>query len=165
MEVKKAIKKLEGSEEFKEFIKENPHYELAHAFTMINSVQGPWQIGYYSKEKDKVVVFEVDKKITRGEEEEVFKEPGKKVNGLDLEEVDITLEKAIDIANKTCKKKYPAEKVNKTIAILQTLKKAVFNITLTTASFNMINMRINAQTGKVENINIQSILTLGKNDI
>ncbi len=165
MEIKKAVEKLEASKKFKEFVKKNPHYELAHAFTMVDKIQGPWQIGYYSKKKDRVVVFEVDKHISMSAEEEVFKEPEKRVNGLDLDKVKITLEKAINVVEHICKKAYPNEITNKIIVVLQTLEKPVYNITLTTETFNMINMRVDAGTGSVEGMNIQSILSLKRTDI
>ena len=165
MELKNAIKKLESSEVFKKFIQKNPHYKLAHAFTMVDKVQGPWQIGYYSQEKDRVVTFEVDKHITQSGEEEVFKKPGKKVKSLNLDNVKITLEKAVQIAEDTTKKKYPNETTTKIIVILQTLDHEIYNITLTTETFNMINMRIDAETGEVAACIIQSILSLKRPDM
>ncbi|MAG38543.1 hypothetical protein CMO90_00465 [Candidatus Woesearchaeota archaeon] len=163
MELKKAIKQLESSKEFKEFKKKDKTHKLAHAFTILDKEeQQDWQIGYYSKKSDKVIVFTVGKEITISPEEEVFKKPGHKVELLDLKNVSITLEEAIKKSEEIVKKKYSAEIINKTIVILQCLKTEMYNLTLVSQSFNIINIKINSKNGKVLHESKQSIIELGK---
>ena len=165
MELKTAVKKLEASTIFKEFLKKNSDFFLAHCFTLVEQVQGPWQIGYYSPKKDRVVVFEVDKEISESGEEEVFKKPGKVVKELKLKNVKVSAEKAVKIAEKLCKDNYPNELVKQTIIILQNLETKLYNITFTTETFNLINTHIDANSGKVMSHKIDSILSLKRTDM
>lgn len=164
MILKKAIEKIEASEEFKKFKKENPDFYLAHAFTMVEKVQQDWQVGYYSKTKDMVVVFIVSKTVEMSPEEEVFKKPGKVVKKLDMKKVKLGLEKAIDISNKVMDEKYSAELVNKTIIILQNIETEMYNITLVTHTLNIINIKIDAKSGEVLSEARQSIMGLKRDE-
>ncbi|MFH1770165.1 MAG: hypothetical protein ABH828_01270 [archaeon] len=164
MLLKRAIEILEKSKEFKGFKKENPDFYLAHAFTIIDKIQEDWQIGYYSKTRDKVVVFIVGKKITITPEEEVFKKPEKKITGLDMKNVKIDLEKAVEQAQFLVDTKYKGEIVSKTIVIVQNLEKELYNMTLVTLAMNIINIKVDAVTGKVIHHERQSIMGLGKQE-
>lgn len=165
MLLKKAIKILEASKEFKKFQKKNPDFYLVHAFTIIENIQEDWQVGYYSKTKDRVVVFMVGKKITLSPEEEVFKKPEKKVSKLNIKKVKINLEKAVEKAQALVDTKYKGEIVNKTIVIVQNLKKELYNITLVTLAMNIINIRVDASNGDILHHTRQSIMGLGKQGI
>ncbi|MFH1590142.1 MAG: hypothetical protein ABIB43_06260 [archaeon] len=162
MILKKAIEKIESSDVFKAFKKDNPDFYLAHAFTIIERVQQEWQVGYYSKTKDKVVVFLAKKEIEKSPEEEVFKKPGKKVKELKLANIKVGLERAIDISNKVIDEKYSAEYLTKTIVILQNLETEMYNLTLVSQSMNIINIKIDAKSGKVLSEGRQSIMGLRK---
>ncbi|NQU98749.1 hypothetical protein HQ533_04735 [Candidatus Woesearchaeota archaeon] len=162
MLLKTAIKNIEASKEFKDFKKNNQDFYLVHAFTLIDKVQQDWQVGYYSKTKDKVVVFLTGKEITKSPEEEVFKKPGHKVKELNMKNIKLNLEQAIKKANELVKKKYSAELVNKTICILQNLETELYNLTLVSQAFNIINIKIDAKTGEVLHESRQSILGLKK---
>ena len=78
MLVKKILERVESSEYFKTWKKTN--YYLAYMFT---SSKEEWQVGYYNKEKDNMRIFQVDEKVTKLPESEVFKEK-KTVKKLDL---------------------------------------------------------------------------------
>ncbi|MBU0472211.1 MAG: hypothetical protein KKF89_01065 [Nanoarchaeota archaeon] len=162
MLLKKAIEKIESSKAFKDFKEENPEFYLAHAFTIIDKIQQEWQVGYYGKKRDKVVVFITGETITKSPEEEIFKKPGHHVKELDLKKVKLTLETAINKAEELVKKKYSAEIVNKIICILQNLETELYNLTLITQAFNIINIRIDAKNGEVLRESRQSILGLKK---
>lgn len=162
MLLKVAVENIENSEVFKSFKEKNPEFYLAHAFTTIDNIQGNWLVGYYSKSKDKAVVFEADKEIKRHPEEDIFKEPDKKVEELDLKKVKISLEKALAKAENLKIEKYSAETVKKIIVILQKLETELYNLTLVTETFNMINVKIDANTGDVISESITSILGLKK---
>ncbi|MBU1202400.1 MAG: PepSY domain-containing protein [Nanoarchaeota archaeon] len=164
MLLKTAIKKLEESKEFKEFIKENKNHYLAHAFTIIDKIQQNWQIGYYGKETDKVVVFEVGKNISRFPEEEVFKKPEHKVKPLNLKKIKLTLEEALNIAEKLVSEKYSYETINKTIVIVQNLETEMYNLTLVTQTLHIINIKIDAHTGTILKEFRQSVMGLNRDN-
>ncbi len=150
MEFKEALKKLESSKEYKEFSKKNKACYLSYAFIMIDeSVKEEWQIGYYNPKDDKVSTFAINEKITQNPEAEIFKDD-KKVLKLELADVKITLEKALDIAEKTQKEKYSPHTPFKKIIILQKLEIGqVWNITYVTNTFKTLNMKIDSSSGKV----------------
>jgi len=165
MNLKTALKKLEDSEVFKEFLEKDKDYFLAHCFSIVDKVQGPWQIGYYSPSKDRIVVFEVDKEISKSEEEEVFKKPGKKVEKLNIDTVKIDGEKAVKIAEKFCKEKYPAEIQKQMFLILQNISGEHYNITFTTEAFKLINVHVDTDKGNIISHKIDSIMSLKRTDM
>lgn len=163
MILKQTIKKVEESKVFKSFIKKHPDYYLVHCFTMVDEGEKKyvWELGYYSEKTDKMVVFETEPKIMIRPAEEAFKKEGT-IKKLDLSKVRISLSKALDICNNLVKDKYPGQSITKRIIILQHLDKQVYNITLITRNFNILNIKIDSSTGEVLQDNIQNIMSLGK---
>ena len=86
MLIKKILERVESSNKFKAWKKKN--YYLAYMFA---SSKEEWQVGYYNKEKDNMISFQVADKITKNLESDVFKEK-KTVRKLDLEKVNIDFE-------------------------------------------------------------------------
>jgi hypothetical protein len=163
MLLKEAIKKLESTKEFKDFLKEGSDCYLAHAFTMLDNDKSDWQIGYYNKDHDRVVIFEVgDDSLIRHPEDELFKKTNKAVKKLDMSKVNIDLEKALNIAEDLRKEKYSSEIVNKKIIIIQNIETQMYNLTLVTHTFNIINIKIDASSGDIISESRQSILGLRK---
>ncbi|MFC1649062.1 PepSY domain-containing protein [Nanoarchaeota archaeon] len=159
MDIKEAIKKLESSGIFKKFKEKNSGYYLVHAFTMVIGDQQDWQIGYYGKTSDKVVVFDVGRKITQAPEQEVLKQK-KTINKLLISKVKLDAKAALKLAEKA---NTAHETVTKRILILQNLEnKQVYNITLVTTNFNIITVRVNAENGQVLKETKQSIMSLGQ---
>ncbi|MFH1506437.1 MAG: hypothetical protein ABIE94_05625 [archaeon] len=161
MQLKPAIERLEASSKFKKFKKTHPDFYLVHAFMMVEEGLCPWQIGYYSKKKDRIVVFDVAEDIKMSPESEVFKKGGS-VKKIDLTKINISFDKALEIAEKHVKEKYSGEPVNKRFAILQELERLLWNVTFVTAAFNLINMKLDAETGDLFHDERTSILNLGK---
>jgi hypothetical protein len=163
--LKEVVKKVESSKIFKSFKKEHQDYFLAHCFVMLNEgeKQFAWQLGYYSEKTDKLVVFDTLPKINMMPEDEAFKKEGT-INKLDISKVKVSVSKALKICDELVGKKYPNRTVTKRIIILQNLEKQMYNITLVTISFDILNIRIDASTGEVLSDNIQSIMSLGKRD-
>jgi hypothetical protein len=160
-ELKVLIKKLESSSQFKKFKKEHPDYYLVHCFKMIEQKgESEWQIGYYSEEKDRMIVFNT-KPIKVNPEEEIFKKAGV-IKKLDIRKVKTGFERALEIAEDIRKRYYSGEMITKKIIILQHLKKQLWNITLISMSFNIINIKINAETGIILKKSIESIMKLGR---
>jgi hypothetical protein len=163
MNIHQAIEYVEESPEYLSFRKSTDEHYLVHAFTMIDQgTQAPWQIGYYLPKDDKLVVFEATETVVRKPEEEAFKEGGS-IPLLNAHVVTVKLEQALEQAQETLIGKYPHEKVNKHVCILQTIDDTpVWNLTLITLSFNMFNVRINAKTAEIISSNLSSILNLGE---
>jgi len=163
MILKQTIRMVEQSKAFKSFIKKHPDYYLAHCFTMLDERERKygWELGYYSEKTDKLVVFETKPSIRMRPEDEVFKKSGI-IKKLELSKVRISVSKALDICNRLLKDKYPKQVITKRIIILQRLKNQVYNITLITSSFNILNIKVDSVTGGVLQENIQSIMSLGK---
>jgi len=163
MILKQAIKKVEQSKVFKAFIKKHPDYYLVHCFTMAGMAEKrfKWELGYYSEKTDRMVVFEIEPKVIMRPEEEAFKKTGT-IKKLELGKVKVSVSMALKACDELVKGKYPRESITKRIIILQHLDKQVYNITLVSRSFNILNIKIDAATGEVLKENIQSIMSLGK---
>jgi hypothetical protein len=163
MNLKDTIKKVEKSRAFKDFIKDNPEFYLAHCFTMLdeNDKKYEWQVGYYSLKKDKLVVFETVPGIKLLDQDDAFTRENI-VKKLDMKLVKISLGKALEICDGLVKEKYSAQTITKRIIILQTLEKQIYNMTLITMSYSILNIKIDAGSGEIISHNLQSILSLGK---
>jgi hypothetical protein len=159
MDVLEEYGKLIESELFKNFIRDNDDYYLAHIYTMLGDKKEGFEIGFYSEKKDKIVVFETNP-LKKREEEEAFKE-GRTIALLDLSTLKVSYEDALDIAEKARKEKYPSEIIYKSILILQNVGTQVWNVTLISMSFNIINIKIDALSGEVKESTIHSIMNLG----
>lgn len=164
MDLKKDYETLKATDEFKKFKDNEDGFVLAHAFMSKElGKESHWDFGFYHKGRDRIVVFET-RPIKRSEEQEVFKKEGD-VKPINLEEVEISYENAMQICENIRKDKYSSEVINKYIIILQNLHKQLWNITLITKSFNMINIRIDSKSGEIISDNKRSIMDLGLNKI
>jgi len=154
MDFKNVVGIIENSKEYKEFILKEPHYYLVHVFTTVDSESvenGLWQIGYYSKDTDKIVVFENQNDIifihppTEALKKEEY------IQKLEFEKLNISREEAVKICNNTIKEHYPKEIFSKAICLLQNLPEFgnVWNITIVTLALGVINVKIDASNGKV----------------
>lgn len=162
MNVGRIIKKLEASKVFKEWKKDNPDYYLVHAFLMIDpKVKQAWQIGYYSKEKDRIITFDVGKEILQNPEAEVFKKEGI-VNALNVDKIKLWGDKALKTAEKFAKEHYTNYKIQKRILILQNLDKTLWNITFISNTFETLNIKVSAINGMVEFHNLAKIFSFDK---
>lgn len=162
MNVHQAVEYVNQSDIFKDL---KDHYYLAHAFTVLEkNGQAPWQIGYYSKETDKLIVFTAQDPVQKGNEEEAFKKEGH-VQKLDEGQIKVTLEDALHIAKEFQKKINSAEIITKTIVILQMLENIpTWNITLITNLFSMINVRVSAFDKTLLKTDVSNVLNLGKRE-
>jgi len=148
---KDAYKKLIKSEVFKKWEKKHNNDFLAHGFFLEENGKSSWQIGYYNKKDDKITPFIVsDKEIVQTEASEIFKRPDATIEELHVDSIKISSDEALQKARELQKKKYKNDQTMKEIMIAQNLdKEPVFNITLITSTFNALNIRIHAITGKI----------------
>jgi hypothetical protein len=154
MDFKNIVGIVENSSEFKDFIKKESHYYLVHVFTTVDSEKsddGIWQIGYYSKDTDKIVVFEDhdDLVFIHPPAEALKKE--EYIQPLNLDSASISLDDAMKICKDALKENYPREIFSKAICLLQNLPEfgQVWNITIVTLAMSVVNIKIDASTGKV----------------
>jgi hypothetical protein len=159
-DVHDVVDKVESSAAFLAFNAENPHHYLVHAFSTAGAHIDPMELGYYGKEADKITVFKTDP-LTRMPAEEVFKERGV-LEALDLSLVKLGLTQALAKAEEYRHDAYPKHQTMKTICVLQQKQRPIWNMTIVTNTLNMINMRIDAQTGELISREMQSIMNLAK---
>jgi len=166
MDLKQTLKKIESSKAFKQFKKEHPDYYLVHGFTLLSGgdKKYKWEFGYYSEKTDKLIVFETMPEIKMRPEEDAFKKEGT-IKKLELAKVKVSLGKVLEKCDELLKSKYPKENITQRIIILQSLEKQLFNITLVSMSFDIINIKVDAATGEILSDNIQNIMSLGKKDL
>jgi len=161
MDLKLSLEKLNQSNEFKNSNKNKDIY-FSYALIMLeNNKSGPWQLGFYHRSNDKMITFIVDKdEIKMEKEEDIFKKPGMEVKKVDIEKVKIPPNEILKKAEEFQKKKYPAELINKTIAILQNLEEygTIWNITYITHSLKTLNMKVNAENGKMISHSLESLM-------
>jgi hypothetical protein len=153
MDINEIIDNVESSGIFKGFIKENPHNYLAHLFSLMDSDhKDDWQLGYYSKETDKITVFDnpVDGNVTMMPPQEAFKEKNY-IEQLDISKVKVSKDQALKTVDKVVKENYNAESLSKMIMLLQNLPEhgQIWNITIVTTTFSVLNIKIDAATGDV----------------
>ena len=152
MDVKEVVSSVESSKEYTDFIAENSDNYLVHLFTMMDVAhKDDWQLGYYSKKSDKITVFENNQgKITILPAQEAFKEKNY-IAPLNIDNVKIAYVQAMDTIEDVLKKNYSAESLVKAIVLLQNLPEygQIWNITIVTMTFNVINVKINSSTGEV----------------
>ncbi len=157
MFLKNAYERLIKDKKFVEWQKKHQDFYLAHAFIMVGAENNlaDWQFGYYNPKTDKLVSFIiVGDELKQVPEKEIMKERGKKIGKLIFENIKINLEDLFGAVDKILNEKYNKVKSVKTVIIAQNLgttqkPKEVFNVTVLTDKFSMINMRISVENGKV----------------
>ena len=155
MDMKKKQHELETSMLFQKWKQHHHDAYLTHFFILNNHEV---QIGYYEPTKDTMWTFSSSGTFT--EDKEIFKEQ-KTVPALEMKQVSVSLEKAKEIADAYYKEKYSGDTISKEIIVLQNLdNKAVYNLTIITMTFKMMNIRIDALTGEIISQKMQSIMDL-----
>ncbi len=163
MDLDAAVKTVTGSDEYKAFSKENPEYRLAHAFSMHAPGEGfAWQFGFYSSKTKKLVVFKTAP-VEKLPEDDAFNK-GEEIEALDLTAVKLSPEEAERKAFGLKEEKFPAEQVTKVILVLQRLDRQVFNFTLVTMTFNILNVRVDAASGEIVSAEMRSIMSLRRKE-
>ncbi|MBR9700468.1 hypothetical protein GOV11_01220 [Candidatus Woesearchaeota archaeon] len=157
-DIHELVETVEKSEPFKKFNKANPDHYLVHAFSHVKQDTGEVELGYYGKETDKITVFTTDP-IESKPPEEVLKESGI-LRALDMKILKIGLTEAREIAEKHLKEKYSGQQASQEICILQQAEGPIWNITLVLASLNMLNLKIQADSGKITHEDLKNILDL-----
>lgn len=151
MEIKQIIESLETSNQFVEWKKKNPEAYLSHALNIIdNHTFTEWQLGYFQPKTQKITVFEIGETITISPESDVFKKEETTVKPLNIASVKIDITQVLETANNLKQSKYPQILTQKIIIILQNIDLGqLWNITFVSKTFEVLNMKISAENGKV----------------
>lgn len=158
------LKLVEDSETFKRWkITHNDSY-LCSLFKNVSGIQNPeWQFHYYQPEKDTITVFNAGAEIKIVEEDsEILKKKNDKVEELKLDNVKIDLIQALNIIDTFHKNNYPQEIIVNKIIILQKLNRVVWNVTYITTTFNMSNVKVDAESGDIVEESIRQLLKYNK---
>jgi len=94
------------------------------------------------------------KKIKMGQ---IFKDDKDKIHELKLDAIKTNIKEILKETNELVKKYY--ETPAKIIIVLQKLEKTIWNISYITETFNLINIKIDASTGKKISENRSSLLS------
>jgi len=151
MDFNTALEKLEQSDVYLNWHEHHSEAYLTHFFAEISTELklGSWQIGYYEEDNDRLSTFLVDGVIELEPQADVFKKE-KTIHVLEVSDVKVTAENAIDSVLVLQKKKYPQHLVVKGFLILQYLDdNPLWNVTLLTRTFGALNVKIHAGSGKI----------------
>jgi len=159
MEIKEILKKIEESDIFKDWKKDNPQAELAHVFASVEEEKEEFEVGYYNKETNKITSFSSGDTIQKMPESEIFKKENDKLKLLDLAKINITFKEASEKAEELQKEKYPVESAVKKFIVLQNLDVGqVYNITYVTKTLKTLNIKIDSNKGDVISDELISIV-------
>jgi len=157
--MKEILTIVEKSDVFKQYKEENPDSYLVHYFSMQKKTEREEQIGYFSLKTKLVTTFSKEPAIA-GSDEPASKDDI--VKELDISQVTVSLDDALKAAHEVMKENYSSQNVTQEICVLQNLGEQLWNLTLITSAFNMINIRVDAKTGDVIKHEQHSIMSLGK---
>lgn len=154
MEVVDLIDKVLESDAYKAW--QSDGFYLAHLFRTMEDTK--WQVGFWNAEQQKIITFYVERDtITRSEEDEVFKEPDKRIEALNPNTLNIDWEEAL----KTAEPSTNGVPVTKTFFILQSQEgHDIYNITFLTQTLHTVNVQIDAQSGEILRQKKESIMDM-----
>ncbi|MCX6708408.1 MAG: PepSY domain-containing protein [Candidatus Woesearchaeota archaeon] len=156
MDIHTTLAKLTRHPIFKEWHEKNKEYYLAHAFVMLDEAnKNCVQVGFYNPEKERMVTFFVSDDVQKTDEQEVLRSEGT-IQPLRPEEVKLTIEEALQIAEK-CFKEYKEIAIKHFFIIQNTEGHTMFNITYFTQSLKTVNIKIDANSGKIIKHSVQNL--------
>lgn len=152
------LKKLVSSKEFKEFKDKNKDAFLYACFFVS---EGNWQFDYYNPKDKLIITFEVSEAIKVTPVDKALGS-NSKISELDLSKVKVGFDDAMSNLNGFVASQYPNDKfITKNITILQNIGgNAVWNITFLTSTLKLINVKLDASSGKVLSHCIESFLSM-----
>ncbi|MBS3144739.1 hypothetical protein J4208_04095 [Candidatus Woesearchaeota archaeon] len=161
--LQKTLEHVQDSPTFKAWLADHPAAYLSSFFKIIEGQDVDWwQLDFYYPKGDSITSFVVDDKVKLATKDSaVFKKPEDSVQALDLKTVAIDIKKALHVAQELQKEKYKTEKPSKTIVLLQTITRTLWNISFLTNSFKLVNVRIDAKTGDVLEDSIVPLFDFG----
>ncbi len=155
--VKESYEKLLKSKEFK-------HEKFLCSILLISDInnieKAAWQIDFYNEDSDTVNTYTIGDEVEASPESKIFKDGKTKIERLQLDEVKTDFNEIYDHALDILKKH--KENAVKVIIILQKQKHVLWNILFITKGFNILNIKIDAEDGKVIEEKITSFVKFEK---
>ena len=158
-----TITKVEASPEYATFREKDPSAFLAHVFLMIEELGTKgFQVGYYDPGRKLMTTFALERSgISMMPDLEVFQRPGSEILPLDPVQVGFDDDHMLAKAAEAQKTLYPGNVIIKQIFILQHLSIGqVFNISLITKAFKVINFKFDSATGDLKKHHMDSLLSV-----
>ncbi len=155
--LKRDFETLQENKKFKEWKEKNKESYLCSAFLMN---EDSWQIDYFNPKTWEITGFMIikeDVKINKADK--VFQKEKEKLKELVIENVKVSYEKVNEKMKDLLKEKYPYENPDKKIFVLQVIDETVWNITFINSSFNILNVKISAENGKVLSENLSPVFS------
>ena len=141
-----AYKKLLNHKEFKTWKDKHKDAYLSSCVLMNDPGQKEiWNFDFYIPKKNKITTFTVDEEIEVKEDQKIFEQKNKKLNEINLEKIKFNL----NDVNKLIEKEFKHVKILKKIIILQAIGTLLWNISLLGMDFNLHNLKIDVENGKV----------------
>lgn len=148
------LQKLTSDDLFQNWQQHHPRAFLSHYFGQLNSqlkMLSCWELGYYDPASEKITVFVINQQIEIKPEDEVFRQEQSAVEKLELKRVKIELEEAEKIFQENFFQCFPQASLGDGFLILQCLQgKTVWNFTFIDQRLKFLNLKINAESGAVE---------------
>ena len=155
MDSKERQNSLEKTTLFKEWKKEHTDAYLVH-FLWFGTEEV--SIGYYDQKADAITTFQCGEEIKKTVDTEIFKEQ-KTIPMLEIEKITVSWSRAREIVEARRNQNYPHDTPTKEIIILQTINaKPTYNLSIVTNTFKIITIRINAETGIIEEEKIRPLM-------
>ncbi len=192
--VSQLVRAVESGNEFKEWRAGNKAAYLSSVFIMAGNVAqlkgsdsgNEWLVSYYDEDDDTFTTFSTSGS-QRAAREQAFKK-GRSLPRLDAESVQVGISKCAELAEAVRATSYKGEETSRIIVILQPLARGeilagneagdgnsakalpkgsirpVWNITYITTSFNVINVKIDAESGKVLSHHLSGVMDFMQKD-
>lgn len=119
-----------------------------------------WEIDFYDKKSGKITSYSTGNDIRTLSKEKPFAEDKEAIEEINLEDVKISYEKAIEIGKNALERRN--EEATKIIVILQKIKDTIWNITFITKKLNILNIKMDAVKGNILKEEIVSLLSFKK---
>ena len=155
-EVHKVFHALSEKDKFKTWKEDHKKSFLSHFFCALDakySPKGPWEIGMFDSEKDKITVFVAkdNEEPEIKQEDEVFKKKQEVVQELNLDNVKITYLQALGKFKDNLKELYSNMQLGDGFIVLQKIDdKTLWNFTFITKTLQFVNIKFHADSGKLE---------------
>lgn len=151
-------KKLISNNKFKSWKDKNKDAYLSSVFLLKDQkISSGWQFDYYLPKKKKMTTFTVDKTIKFTKDQKIFT-TAEKIDEIDLKDVKFSFDEVV----KLVMPKYKDKKFVKEIVIIQSLNsQLLWNISLVTSEFNLINIKVDSIHGKIIEETSSSLLQFG----
>lgn len=139
-------KQLINSEKFKSWKNKSKDAYLCSVFLLKDEEKSSdWQFDYYLLEKNKMTTFIVGKNIEVSKNQKIFSS-SKKIEEISLKDIKFPFDNVV----KLVMPRYKDKRFVKEIIIVQSLNsRLLWNVSLVTTDFYLINIKVDAINGKI----------------